>query len=515
MTWNEGYVTEIDYTRGYYRELSPVLQTFALLNKGFRAPTSPDLKYLELGFGHGLSLNVHAASCSGEFWGTDFNPVQVSGASEEAELWGTNARLFDQSFSEFAARTDLPQFDFINLHGIWSWISSENQQTLIEIFRRHLKPGGVVYMSYNVLPGWAAAGPISHLLRLHAGFAGDLSAPVTSRVDAAFQFAREIHEAGGGYFHANPGMKARLDRLSSLDKVYLAHEHLNQHWHPMYFSDVARLLEPAKLTFAASAGLLEQVEALQMTDSARKMLDNIEQTVFKESIRDYFVNQQFRRDLWTRGARKLTSAERSDALMAQRFVLLSDPSTIPMEVTRPLGKATLEEAIYKPLIEQFAINRLPISIAELVTKLRPHNIDAPKIHNAITILVGSGHLAPTQNDAAIDKVSRRCRNMNKYLCTTKQNQLESAMLASPVTGTAIKVSAIQRLCLQSRLSGRKKPHEWADDINKALTAANQSITKDGKAIEKPDELAAELLSRATAFADQHLPVLERLGVIPH
>ncbi len=36
----------------------------------------------------------------------------------------SNARLYDDSFEQLLARTDLPQFDSISLHGIWTWLTS-------------------------------------------------------------------------------------------------------------------------------------------------------------------------------------------------------------------------------------------------------------------------------------------------------------------------------------------------------------------------------------------------------
>ena len=60
------------------------------------------LRYLELGFGQGLSLNIHAAAYDGEYWGTDFNPTQAGNARELAAASGANVNVFDASFAELA-----------------------------------------------------------------------------------------------------------------------------------------------------------------------------------------------------------------------------------------------------------------------------------------------------------------------------------------------------------------------------------------------------------------------------
>lgn len=96
--WTAGYVAEIGYTHGYYRELSPVMLQLAMLTQGIHATRGAPLRYLELGFGQGLSLAIHAAACPGEYWGTDFNPAHAANARELVDAAGVKARILDASF---------------------------------------------------------------------------------------------------------------------------------------------------------------------------------------------------------------------------------------------------------------------------------------------------------------------------------------------------------------------------------------------------------------------------------
>ena len=58
--WTSGYVADIGYTYGYYNELNPHRGTLAFLNAGFVPPTTG--VHCELGYGQGLSVNIHAAA---------------------------------------------------------------------------------------------------------------------------------------------------------------------------------------------------------------------------------------------------------------------------------------------------------------------------------------------------------------------------------------------------------------------------------------------------------------------
>ena len=128
MSWSEGYTSEIDYTFGYYQELNPSRIALPLIATGIKPPRVT--RACELGFGQGVSLNINAASSEIQWYGNDFNPNQALFAQQMAEASGSKAICTDQSFEQFCAREDLPQFDFIGLHGIWSWISDKNRAIL-------------------------------------------------------------------------------------------------------------------------------------------------------------------------------------------------------------------------------------------------------------------------------------------------------------------------------------------------------------------------------------------------
>ncbi len=76
MDWTSGYVAEIDYTYGYYPELNPIRVGLAFANVGVVAPRFKTA--CELGFGQGVSVNIHAAATQASWYGTDFNPAQAS-----------------------------------------------------------------------------------------------------------------------------------------------------------------------------------------------------------------------------------------------------------------------------------------------------------------------------------------------------------------------------------------------------------------------------------------------------
>ena len=85
-------------------------------------------------------------------------------------------------------------FDVIAVHGVYSWVSCENRRAIVELLRRYVKPGGMVYMTYNAMPGWGVALPLQRLfLDLPTVDAGHSD----QKIEAAIKFALELQRVGG------------------------------------------------------------------------------------------------------------------------------------------------------------------------------------------------------------------------------------------------------------------------------------------------------------------------------
>ena len=218
--WSSGYVAEVGYTHGYYGELSPLYTEFALLSAGYNI--APIHTACELGFGQGISINIHASSQLVNWWGTDFNPAQAAFAQELAKRAGHQAALDDAAFAEFCTRCDLPEFDFIALHGIWSWISDENRAVLVDFIRRKLKVGGVLYISYNTLPGWGAFAPMRHLMTEHAEVIGADGVGIVSRINGALDFTEKLLATNPLFARANPLIADKINKIKDQNRHYLA-----------------------------------------------------------------------------------------------------------------------------------------------------------------------------------------------------------------------------------------------------------------------------------------------------
>ena len=507
--WTGGYVAEIDYTYGYYAELNPQNIRLAFLNNGLVFPEVGTA--CELGFGQGLSVNFHAAASVANWYGTDFNPAQAGFAQELAAACGSGAKLYDEAFEEFANRTDLPDFDFIGLHGIWSWISDANRHVIVNFLRRKLKVGGVLYISYNTLPGWSNFAPMRHLLTQHAESFGAESRGILGRIDGAIEFAEKLIQTNPTSVRANPLVSDRLKKLKEQNRNYVAHEYFNRDWHPMYFSNMCQFLTDAKMQYACSAHYYDHVDPINLTSEQQSFLNSIYDPMFRETTRDFMVNQQFRRDYWVKGARKLTPRERTDATRAQRVILTSDPADVPLKVAGSLGEASLSESVYRPMIDLLGDYKVK-TLGQIEMGLRDRGVTLGQISQAATILIGGRHLAAASDENVVAKVRKQSDRLNVHLCMKARASRDISYLVSPVTGGGVSVSRFEKLFLLSIGQGRKLPSECAQYAWQIITTQGQTLIKDGKTLESAEENIAELTEQAEAFLRKRLPILKGLQI---
>ena len=508
--WTAGYVADVGYTYGYYGELNPLRSQLALLNAGV-AP-QPGATHCELGFGQGMSANIHAAASASTWYATDFNPSQAGFAQSVAAASGAPAYLFDEAFNEFCARTDLPDFDSIGLHGIWSWISDENRAVIVDFIRRKLKVGGVLYISYNTQPGWAAMVPMRDLLTQHSEVMGAPGQGIVSRIDGSLAFADKLMATNPTYARANPTVVERLKRLKEQNRNYLAHEYFNRDWLPMPFARMADWLAPTKLGFACSAHFLDHVDPINLTPAQLDLLKEVPDAMFRETVRDFCVNQQFRRDYWVKGPRMLSALARTEALLALRVVLVQARSDVALKVTGSLGEAALHEGVYAPVLDALADHQ-PRTLAELLRLMSAKPVTFAQLTQAVTLLMGTGALSMVQDGATTARAKPMTDKLNAHLLGLARGSGDVTTLASPVIGGGITMSRFGQLFLGARAQGLSQPEEWAQFAWAILKDQRQRLMKDGKPLIDEADNLAELNRQAVDCQVKQLPILKALGVV--
>lgn len=425
--WSHGYLADSPYTFSYQTVQTPghIAWVAAMAGIGWQPPA--DLTLLDIGCGRGLTVNVLAAANPG--WtaiGLDYNPAHIAEARELADAAGLGNAGFVEA--DLATLTDaeidqLPECDVVTLHGVWTWVADPVRAGIVRLLARRLKPGGVCYVGYNVLPGFAADGGLQRLIRHLAGFErqGDPGA----RVQAALTTVRALAATRPANLPPTPMLKRLTGDEAPLDPAYLAHEFLTAHWRPVYHEDLCAALAPAKLSYVGSSTLHENMPDLLFTAEQRAIHDAMPPGPPRECIKDLCIGRPFRRDVFMRGPRPVDRDAALDRLVvAANRALPTDHPRLDV----PLGIAEIDDALYAPIAA--ALRTGPQSLGRLRT-LTPGR--APNAAELLAIL-SAGLVLPVLREAG---ATARCMAFNQALFeATRANGATQGQLAlaSPMIG---------------------------------------------------------------------------------
>ncbi len=480
--WASGYVSDIEYISGFYAEQAPAELDLTALICGVEPPRrmgeTQGFDYCEIGCGTGSTIAaLAAANPEGRFVGIDFMPAHIARAEALRAAAGLdNLRLIEADVAGLAdrAQTDLPMFDYVTLHGVYSWVAPHVRAGIVRFLARHLRPGGLVYVSYNVLPGWHAMIPMQKLLfEIAARVDGDSIA----RARAGSDFIERCVQAGapmlGKESFQQQMARSPTAQLAVERDSYLAHEFLNANWQPMYHMDLAKDLADAKLVHVGSAKLVENFAGVGLSPEAAGVLDTMPDGPLRETVKDYFNGRIFRRDVFVRGRRGIDPIQREMRLAAVRLVTTAPPPAKDHEASVLGSTLTLHHAAYAPLFKRMAED-VP-TVDDLVALSRAHG--RPMSGTEILgMLAGLKLATPVQRDVTGEGVEA-CRRHNRAVAEAafrSTRQMRHA-LAVPVGHGGQALSPLEIALLDGLFAGL--PPE-------------------------PDRLAAHILQRAQVDPDE-------------
>lgn len=468
-----GYVTDTAYTESFFRELAPVwLSYVAALNGVAVRELDTPFTYLELGCGYGHSTLLHAAAYPhATFHACDINPTHIASARHAAAAFQiSNVHFHEESFAGLLVR-ELPDCDFIVLHGVYSWVDADDRNTVREILRRKLQPGGLAYVSYNSLPGWAAEAPLRKLL---IELAASRSGNSAQRSEQALHSLLQLGEGSLQYLSANPLANTALASYQRGQINYLVHEFMNRSWQPFYGVDVADELQQAGLTYVGSATLAENHPMLLMDERTAALIAALDSERQRRLATDYATNQRFRRDVFVRGEPQRVPADAPQPLATALIGCQRGSALDHLTLRVPRGELTLQADFMRELRE--VLSHGPVSMAQAASALHRAGRDPMGITRNLLFLIAGGALQPCASPARPAQEQQPRRYASETLQRMMAQIIErgtTGVLPSPVLGNGLKIEPLEARVIDAIVQGASNvtDHELQcvrDDLLPAL-----------------------------------------------
>lgn len=263
---------------------------------GCPAAPAERCRVLELGAAAGGNLIPMAfALPASTFVGVELGADQARrGQAMIADLRLANIRLLHQDILDVDEAQE--PFDYILVHGVYSWVPEPVQERILGLCGRLLAPHGIAYVSYNVLPGWRSRAMLRDML-LHR------TRRLTSPGERLAQ-ARALLDLLAAGFSDDPRPEAEVLRreveyLRAARASYLYHEYLEETNAPVLFSSFLARAERHGLRYLADTQL-HTMFASTLGPAAQAVLAGIEPQSEQEQAMDFLTLRPFRRTLLVR-----------------------------------------------------------------------------------------------------------------------------------------------------------------------------------------------------------------------
>jgi SAM-dependent methyltransferase len=507
MSLDTGYVKS-EYTFGYFNELNPTRQRFILALNGIK--TNKIRTACELGFGQGLSISIHATTSETKWHGNDFNSAQVNFANRITNL---KAKLSDSSFAEYLEQ-DLPNFDYIGLHGIWTWVSDRDRECIVEFIRRKLNPGGIVYVSYNVLPGWSSIAPIRSLMRKYANEHTKKSDTIEEKMQAALDFAHSVINVESATLKELPKLEERFLKIKENreNSRYLAHELLNEDWRPMFFNEFEYFMANSGTQYAASCDFKTSVDECNFTPAQKEIVNGLSKSE-RESLRDFYHNAQFRKDLYIKGIPENSRLDRNYLDEFELVYTFKSDSEFDYKLATMVGEVELTKNIYEPVVA-YASQNERFRVSDLLTALNQEGLNFQNYVQIVGLLVSANVLSVANPYGKDIKTRVLTKELNLRIIRENFADFKSNFLASPVIGEAILSSKFEQQFIYELLLNKDvKESNLVHNVTERFYGSGGRIISEGKQLNTKKDNFEEIERLFKRFNEESRSYFYRLGVL--
>jgi hypothetical protein len=262
---------------------------------------------LELGCAAGGNLLPFAlAHPQAQVVGVDLSPAQVAyGQKIIDELGVKNLKLHAMNLAQIGP--DFGTFDYIIVHGVFSWVPFEVKQAILQICRQNLSERGLAYVSYNTYPGWKAGDIVRDAMLLHSRTASSDDEKIAS----AKAMMTLLSNGLSGANPLAPSLKRSVEQLRTYSDYYIAHEYLETVNTPCYFVEFAAAAQEAGLAYVGDAEPNSEIAATYgpNVQLGINLVAMGQPGLLRQQYLDFSVGRSFRKSLLVQSERAVTVGE--------------------------------------------------------------------------------------------------------------------------------------------------------------------------------------------------------------
>lgn len=484
----QAVATAVPAARAFHKDIAPAFIDHVCITSGYAPPPgSPvgegmgaSFSYCELHAASGVTTTLLAA-CNppGDFHAIDARAVMIEKGLALAADGKVKNVTFHQAAIEAALQLNLPQFDYVVVHGVYSWVPLRERALVLAFLRKFLKVGGAVYVTYNARPGAAHLEPFRRLFRETGGDTG-------KRLAATRDVYKRLFDAKAPALAQGAVPPDKLSRLGELPPDAIGSDYANPFAEALYVTDVISDFAAIDCVLAGAAETTEQVGVLMAHEPFKSILERMPTAAGRELAKDYLLDTGYRRDVFVRGGRRLAADNRDAVLGGIAFALEQPAANVRYDRRVPFGEVKFDNPHAHALVAALAEG--PRTLGALVEQGSARGEDP----NAVAANVHA--LLLTQQIRPVYRASREAADGARVMAAAIRARAltpEAIGFLPTAHGTAFHVPMADQLFLEAPRG--QNSDALVAHAEKRMEAAGQSPNRD--ALEK----RARIFQRMTRY----------------
>lgn len=306
---------EVEYPGYSFPDTHPDRMAVMAALHGIAAHPPAQCRVLEIGCSEGANLIPMAAAMpQAAFAGFDLAAFPISRGQERIRALGLrNIRLFQADLCE---ATGLAEYDYIIAHGLYTWVPQPVRDRLLAQCREHLAPNGVVFVSYNALPGSRIRDLTRDALRWGAKDGGTAAEQVGKGLELLTLLCGARPE-GDAYRRL---LEEQLSKLRKRRPEIIFHDELAPAYEPVSVWDFVSHARRHGLEFLSEAVLPVPNDPGMQAELMQAIKEIAgEDRVAQEQILDFARMRLYRETLLVRTQQNIRAEPAPQALVQMRF----------------------------------------------------------------------------------------------------------------------------------------------------------------------------------------------------
>lgn len=271
---------------------------------GLSPKPATECRYLEIGCGSGTNLIAMAIQLpEARFTGIDLSEAAIQeGQKVIAELQLKNIILQQADLTRWV--TAGGQFDYITAHGVYSWVPSKVRDALLELSRKALSANGLLYLSFNALPGCYIRKMFWDMLAFHTQ---ETTTPAEKLAQArGFLEFLQLSQAKVSELQKTL-VNTEVKRMLNPELTHLLfHDDMSEINEPEYFVDFVRYCQKFGFRFVADSDV-HSMNYSNLSDECVKIMSQLQDSdpILKEQYLDFVKLRRFRRSILTNSSQRV------------------------------------------------------------------------------------------------------------------------------------------------------------------------------------------------------------------